>query len=250
MNLKIIIPLPDKLKDALDDIANDLYDDFKGKYATKEQFWINLRDVNNVDGFTLKQIKSALHTIASKSDPFTLYCNELSLENPRKKSSLLYSLRGLTNKLYSLYHNIENTLYTRQIQRDGKIELPNIEIAQKVLYKQLPFVRSPQIPIQVGAIQLIEKKQTLTKLSYETLDEFPFFGGQLLVTKINGDSIVCENSFGKVITLDRTEMPNDLKEKDVIIKTGTQYTVDKNETRVRAIQEQINAERHSNINNT
>ena len=48
------------------------------------------------------------------------------------------------------------------------------------------------------------------------------------------------------MTLDILEMPNDLSVKDVIIKTGNQYAVDKSETRVRAIQEQIQREKLMN----
>lgn len=36
MNLKIIIQLPERIKNDLDKIANDLYDDFKGSYKDKE----------------------------------------------------------------------------------------------------------------------------------------------------------------------------------------------------------------------
>ena len=243
MNLQIIIQLPEKLKRILDDIANDLYDDFKGNYASKENFWITIRELNNVDSFTLKQVKSALYNIASKSDPFTLYCDELMLTDPRKKSSLVYSLRGLTSKLYNLHQNIENALYKREIERDSEISSPNIQIAQKISYKQLPYIRTPQVPIEVGAIELIEKKQKFIKVEYTKIEEFPLFGGKLYVSKIDGDKVTCENSFGKAIVLDSIEMPPDLKEKDVIIKAGAQYAVDKNETRVRSIQEQIKAEK-------
>lgn len=249
MNLKIIIKLPNELKGTLDDIANDLYDDFKGIYASKDQFWITLRDINNANSFTVKQIKSALYSVSSKSDPFTLYCNELMLLNPKRRSSLVYSLRGLTGKLYNLHQNIENTLYTRGIERNDKMPFPNIELAQKVAYKQLPIIRTPQYPIEVGSIELIEKKRKFTKVEYNTLREYPLFGGQLLVANITNDKVTCENSFGKDIALDIIEMPFDIKEKDVIVKAGTQYTVDKNETRVRAIQAQIKKEKEKNIEN-
>ena len=242
MNLKIIIRLPDKLVDTLDDIANDLYDDFRGKYRSKHQFWITLKEINNADDFALKQIKTALKSVTSKVDPFTIYCDELMFTDPRKKSSLVYSLKGFTNKLYTLHQNIENTLYTRQIERDEKHQSPNILIAEKVAYRQLPFIQMPQIPIDVVTIEIIEEKKSLTKPSYEKIDEFPLFGGHLSIQRIDGDKVTCENSFGKLITFDILEMPKGCKEKDVIIKTGNQYAIDKNETRVRAIHEQIKQE--------
>ena len=243
MNLKIIIKLPEKVKSFLDDTANDLYDEFKGKYFSKDEFWITLRDINKIDDFGLKQIKAALYSISSKSDPFTLYLGELKLMNPRKKSSLVYTLRGLTSKLYNLDQNIENALYTRQIERESGEQSPQIEIAQKVFYRQLPYVRTPDIPIEVGSIVVMETKQTFSKTKYEVLEEYPLFGGQLIVTNVKDDKVTCENSFEKIITLNIMEMPLNIKEKDVIIKTGAQYTVDINETRVRAIQEQIKTEK-------
>jgi len=247
MNLKIVIQLPDKLKNEIDDIANDLYDDYKGLYAKKDNFWITLREINNVDSFMFRQIKSALYSVSSKSDPFVLYCHELLLLNPRKKSSLVYSLRGLTSKLVSLHQNINSSLYTRGIDRDEEIETPNIEIAKKVSYKQLPFIRTPQVPIEVASIELIEQKRTLTGVEYKKIMEYPLFGGYLLVSKIEDDKVKCENSFGKSVTLDILEMPKEIKLKDVIIKTGASYTVDQNETRVRAIHEQIHKEKQKNI---
>ena len=233
MDLKIVIQLPERLKSDLDNIANDLYDDFKGIYSTK-------------DGFLLKQIKSALLSVASKSDPFVLYCNEIALLNPKRKSSLVFSLRGLTNKLYNLHQNIENALFTRDIPRDDAFPYPYIEMAQKVAYRQLPYINIPKSPISVGSVELIEEKKKFSKVEHRKIAEFPLFGGLLLVEKIEGDNVYCENSVGKKITLDILEMPNDLKVKDVIIKTGTRYAVDKSETRVRAIQEQIKKEQQLN----
>lgn len=241
MNIKIVIQLPERIKSKLDDIANDLYDDFRGVYASKEQFFITLRDINNVNSYQLKQIKSAMYSITSKSDPFTLYCDQLMLLNPRRKSSLVYTLRGLTSKLYSLDQNIESALYTRGIEREGDdIPSPNIEIAQKVAYKQLPLIKMPEIPIEVGSIELLEKKRKFTKIEYEKIAEFPLFGGHLYVSKIEDDIVTCQNSLGKEVEIDITEMPNDIKEKDIIIKSGARYSVDIGQTRVRAIQEQIN----------
>lgn len=244
MNIKIVIQLPERLKGKLDDLANDLYDDFKGVYATKDQFFITLRDIGNVDSYKLKQIKSALHSITSKSDPFTLFCDELMLLNPRRKSSLIYTIRGLTSKLYNLDQNIENALYTRGIEREGDLPSPNIEIAQKVAYKQLPIVKVPDIPIEVGSIELLEKKQKFMKVEYEKIAEFPLFGGQLYVKKIEDATVTCQNSLDKEVNIDITEMPNDIKEKDVIIKSGAQYSVDVGETRLRAIKEQIKREKN------
>ncbi|MEX1378187.1 MAG: DUF3006 domain-containing protein [Eubacteriales bacterium] len=246
MDLKIIIRLPDKLVDALDDIADDLYDDFKGKYCSKDQFWITLKDIKNADNFTLRQIKAALKTVTSKVDPFTIYCDELMFTDPRKRSSLVYSLKGFTNKLYTLHQNIENTLYTRQIERDDKHQSPNILIAEKVSYRQLPFIKMPDIPIEVVSIEIVEEKKGILKSSYEKQDEFPLFGGHLFIKRIEGDKVVCENSFGKLINFDILEMPKDCRERDVIIKMGNHYTVDQNETRVRAIQEQIKRESKNN----
>lgn len=244
MNIKIVIQLPERLKGKLDDLANDLYDDFKGIYSTKDQFFITLRDISNVDSYKLKQIKSALHSITSKSDPFTLFCDELMLLNPRRKSSLIYTIRGLTSKLYNLDQNIENALYTRGIEREGDLPSPNIEIAQKVAYKQLPIVKVPDIPIEVGSIELLEKKQKFMKVEYEKIAEFPLFGGQLYVIKIEDATVTCQNSLGKEVNIDITEMPNDIKEKDVIIKSGAQYSIDVGETRLRAIKEQIKREKN------
>lgn len=249
MNIKIVIQLPERLKGKLDDIANDLYDDFKGIYAPKDHFFITLRDISNVDGYKLKQIKSAMMSITSKSDPFTLYCDQLMLLNPRRKSSLVYTIRGLTSKLYNLDQNIESALYTRGIEREGDLPSPNIEIAQKVTYRQLPLIKVPEIPIEVGSIELLEKKRKFTKTEYEKLAEFPLFGGQLYVSKIENDTVTCQNSLGKEVNIDITEMPNDIKEKDVIIKSGTQYSVDVGETRVRAIQIQIEKEKRDNMKN-
>ena len=53
-------------------------------------------------------------------------------------------------------------------------------------------------------------------------------------------------TYGKLIDFDILEMPKDYRKRDVIIKTGNQYTVDQNETRVRAIQEQIKRESKNN----
>ena len=242
MNLKIIIQLPERRKNDLDKISNDLYDDFKGSYTEKEDFYITLRSINGIDGFTLKQIKSALLNVSGKSDPFILYCNELFLLNPRRKSSLVFSLRGLTSKLYNLHQNIENVLFTRGIPRDASMPFPYIEIAKKVAYKQLPYVKSPQSPINVGSIDLIEEHRKFSKLEHRSISEFPLFGGHLLVERIDEDSVVCQNASGKKVTLDILEMPNEIKINDVIIKTGNQYAVDKSETRIRAIQEQIKKE--------
>ena len=249
MNIKIVIQLPERLKSKLNDVANDLYDDFKGIYASKEQFFITLRDISNVDSYKLKQIKSALQSITSKSDPFILYCDELILLNPRRKSSLVYTIRGLTSKLYNLDQNIESALYTRGIEREGDLPSPNIEIAQKIVYKQLPLVKVPDIPIDVGSIELLEKKRNFTKVEYEKIAEFPLFGGQLYISKIENDTVTCQNSLGKEVNIDITEMPNDIKEKDVIIKSGSQYSVDVGETRVRAIKEQIDREKLQNTIN-
>jgi len=249
MNIKIVIQLPERLKSKLNDVANDLYDDFKGIYASKEQFFITLRDISNVDSYKLKQIKSALQSITSKSDPFILYCDELMLLNPRRKSSLVYTIRGLTSKLYNLDQNIESALYTRGIEREGDLPSPNIEIAQRIAYKQLPLVKVPDIPINVGSIELLEKKRKFTKVEYEKIAEFPLFGGQLYISKIENDTVTCQNSLDKEVNIDITEMPNDIKEKDVIIKSGAQYSVDVGETRVRAIKEQINREKQQNMKN-
>jgi len=246
MDLKIVIQLPERLKNDLDNISNDLYDDFKGLYTKKEDFCIILRRLYGVDGFMLKQIKSALLNVSSKSDPFVLYCHELVLMNPNRKSPLVFSLRGLTNKLYNLHQSIENALFTRDIDRDDAMPYPYIEMAQKVAYRQLPYVKIPQSPINVGSIELIEEKRRLSKVEHRKIAEFPLFGGHLFVEKIDGDNVVCQNSAGKKVTLDILEMPNDLSVKDVIIKTGNQYAVDKSETRVRAIQEQIQREKLMN----
>lgn len=249
MNIKIVIQLPKRLKNKLDDVANDLYDDFRGIYFPKEHFFITLRDISHVDSYKLKQIKSAMLSITSKSDPFTLYCDKLMLLNPRKKSSLVYTIRGLTSKLYNLDQNIESALYTRGIEREGDLPSPNIEIAQKVAYKQLPLIKVPEIPIEAGSIELLEKKRKFTKVEYEKIAEFPLFGGQLYINNIEDDTVTCQNSLGKEVNIDITEMPNDIKEKDVIIKSGAQYAVDLAETRVRAIHEQIEKEKKDNIKN-
>ena len=247
MDIKIIIRIPEKLKTFLDNTANDLYDDFKGKYASKEEFWITLREINNVNSFELKQIKQAIQTTAGKCDPFILYCSELMLTNPKRKSSLVYTLRGLTNKLYNLHQNLENALFTRQIKRDDNMQSPVIEIAQKVAYRQLPYIKTPEIPIEVGSLVLMEKKQNFFNTEYKLIEEYPLFGGHLYITKIDADTVTCKNSLGRIVCFDILEMPAEVKEKDVIFKSGIQYTVDKNETQVRAIQEQIQREKQKNI---
>lgn len=235
MNVSIIIELPKELIVDIDKIAKQLCGDFRGRYLEKEQYYIIIKDMGNVDSYTIKQMKIALHEATSRSNTFILYCNELLIQDPKRRSSLVYTLRGQTNRLSALCQNIESSLYTKLIERDEIKYDPFIEIAQKVLFRQLPIITPPVVPINIGTVILAEKKQSISKIEYKKLEEYPLFGGELYITSIEDSVVVCENDFGKEITFDQYLLPMDAKEKDVIKKVGANYTIEVEQTRIRAL---------------
>lgn len=202
-----------------------------GKYADIQNYHITLKYLGDVDKIKLPLIEAAIKDGVTRSAPFALKCSKPDYFNKEKyKRTIIYRLSGSINKLEALRSSIEGSLFLRGFPRDNREFVPHITVARRIGYGEIPDVAIPSNAIEVGAVCIMQSVHKRNKTSYNLLKRIPFQGGRLIVESIEDGVVILENRYGYKIKYDLNELPENIKEGDVLLNYNSIFEIDEAET--------------------
>lgn len=235
MIIFIMIELAAEMKELLS-VNNELFKGafHGGKYVDMDNYHITLKYLGDVDKIKLPLIEAAIKDCITRSAPFILKCSKPDYFNKEKhKRTTIYRLSGSLNKLEALRSSIEGALFLKGFPRDDREFAPHITIARRIGHGEMTDVTIPPNAIEVGEVCIMESVHKKNKTTYNLLSRIPFQGGKLIVESIEDGVVILENRFGYKIKYSLDELPENLKEGDVLLNYNSIFEIDNVERKSR-----------------
>lgn len=174
MRTFIAIPLPDEIKDSLEEAqqaAAELCR--KGRYTPKENFHITLHFLGEIGPQEVEDVVQAMMETARSNRPFTLHLEGLGFF-PRGKEGVLWAGVETNVALQRLFRHLQTNLGREGFPREKRGLRPHITLGREVEpYRSFSDVQKKvqleQKEISVNEIVLMESVRRGAKLIYQPL---------------------------------------------------------------------------------
>ena len=104
----------------------------KGRLTDKNNFHLTLRFIGEVNLKEYHSLKKAVDTVIKTHHPFLLYLESLESLTKRNRHIIWAGVKGEVDKLYSLYHGLEEALLEEGFPKEEREYTPHITLARQV----------------------------------------------------------------------------------------------------------------------
>ncbi|KXZ39240.1 2'-5' RNA ligase [Alkalithermobacter thermoalcaliphilus JW-YL-7 = DSM 7308] len=145
----------------------------KGNFTDKDNFHITIKFIGEINEEKLKDIKDAMDTIRW-NNPFVLRTEKIGCFPRKDKKIVWVGVGGETDKLNSLFKEVENVIYRKGFKKEDRPYSPHITIGREVILNRP--LESIQNEVNITSVQFLVKELSLMescrengKLVYKTI---------------------------------------------------------------------------------